>query len=420
MLGNTAPGRAAPAVRGLAAAVLLAALAGCPATLPPAPPPAQDAADAEAPPAAVQPPPPGIAAPPPARFPGVARGRVRAALLVPLSGPRAAIGQALADAAELALFDRAGESLVLLPKDTEGTPDGADAAMRDALADGADVVLGPLFADSARRVAPAAAAAGVPAVAFTNDRRAAGGGLFVMGLTPDQQVAAVVAHARADGHARVAALVPDTPFGHAVVAALHMAALRNAAAIADVRYYPPAEAGTASAPVQSLAAAREAPGGGFDALLVAGAGDTLAALAPLLPWHGLDPAEVRFLGAGQWKDPAILGEPALLGALFAAPADAAFKVFAARYRAAFGAEPPRIAALGYDAVALVAAIAALSAEPGFDAARLTDPAGFAGIDGIFRFGADRVAERGLAVYRVARTGFDVAVPAPERFEVPAF
>ena len=393
----------------VAGGLLLAALAGCAATVPPEEPAAQDE-----PPVAAAPPPVAEPAPEPPKGPKV----FRAALLLPLSGPRAAAGRAIADAAELALFDRAGPSFVLLPRDTAGTPEGAEAALRNALADGVDVVLGPLLGTAARRIAPVARAAGAPVVALTNDRRVAGGGVWVLGLTPGRQVDAVVAWARAEGRARYAALVPHGAYGDAAERALGLAVVRYGGAVGDVVRYRPEAAGRDNAAAEALASALADPARGFDALLIAASGDTLAALAPLLPHHGVDSADVRFLGVGPWRDPALLGEPALVDAVFAAPDAAAGDdgAFAARYRDLFGAPPPRVAALGYDAVAL--AVAASGAAD--TAAALADPAGVRGAAGVFRFGDDGIAERRLAIWRVARNGFEIVVPAPESFDVPAF
>ena len=405
-------------------AALVAALAGCAETIPPEAEAPQGAAaptleemEIAAPPPPVDPP-TALADPEP---PETVGGPVRAALLLPLSGPRAAIGQALSNAAQLALFDRAATPMALLPRDTGGTPEGAEAALRDALAEGVDIVLGPLFAESVRAVAPIARAAGAPVVAFTNDRRVAGGGVYTLGLDPGQQVARAVDHARSLGHARFGALAPDDAYGDAAVEALVGAAGSNFASVGEIARFPPRAAASAVASIESLAAARASESAGFDALLVAASGNALAALAPLLPYYNLDPEAVRYLGTALWKDPEILGEPSLVNALFAAPEDRAFLAFAARYRRAFGADPPRIAALGYDAAALVAALAGRSDRaPRFPARALTSPDGFSGAEGLFRFRPDGAAERGLAIWRVARTGFEIVAPAPENFAIPAF
>ena len=347
--------------------------------------------------------------------------RFARALLLPLSGPRAAIGQALSNAAQLALFDRAATPMALLPRDTGGTPEGAEAALRDALAEGVDIVLGPLFAEvgargRAHRPRGGRAGGGVHQRPPRRRRR-----VYTLGLDPGQQVARAVDHARSLGHARFGALAPDDAYGDAAVEALVGAAGSNFASVGEIARFPPRAAASAVASIESLAAARESESAGFDALLVAASGNALAVLAPLLPYYNLDPEAVRYLGTALWKDPEILGEPSLVNALFAAPEDRAFLAFAARYRRAFGADPPRIAALGYDAAALVAALAGRSDRaPRFPARALTSPDGFSGAEGLFRFRPDGAAERGLAIWRIARTGFEIVAPAPENFAIPAF
>lgn len=385
------------------------------AEAPPPPVEAEPVVTRIAPPEAVPVAPPG----PPAAYAGARAGEVRIAVLVPLTGAHAPLGQALLNAAELALFDHADDRVVLVPKDTVSTEAGAEAAMRTALAEGARVAVGPLLAGSVRAAAHTARQAAVPVLAFSNDRTVAGDGVFILGLTPAQQVERVVDLAVARGHARFAALVPDSDYGGAVVAALHESVQRAGGAVDMVEYFTPGQVSVSeNEPARRLAAA--ARGGAFDALLVAAGGAELRALSPLLPYYGVDPEQVQLLGTELWQDEATFAEPALLGAWFAAPPEAAWTRFRDRYAEAFGVEPPRLAALGYDAVALITALARSPRGPDFSRAALTDEAGFAGIDGIFRFRADGVAERGLAVYRVAARAFEVLDPAPAAFGPPSF
>ena len=418
------------------ACLLAATLTGCGGSVPPAQPAAQVAPEPVAIPEPVRIREPAITeavtvAPievpdaqnlPVFREPGV----VRIGFLAPLTGPRAALGQALLNAAQIALFDHAGDGVKLLPRDTRGEAAGARDAINQLIGEGVDMVIGPLLGSSVRAVAPVAQPARIPVVAFSNDRTAAGDGIFVMGFTPAQQVERVIAHASADGHVRYAALVPRNAYGDAVVDALYRAVERHGAAVVRVEYFSPgivtAEDGTV--PVQNLisAAALDARGvaTGFDALLIAAGGPALRSLAPLLPYHDLDPGQVKFLGTQLWMDPAMLGEPALLNGWFAAPSEARFTVFAKRYERAFGAPPPRLASLGYDAVVLASTLAALPGGGDFRDPAVTDPAGFSGIDGAFRFGLDGIVERALAVYRVAPRSFDVLDPAATDFGTSAF
>jgi len=155
---------------------------------------------------------------------------------------------------------------------------------------------------------------------------------------------------------------------------------------------------------------------GFDAIMLPEGGERLLALAPLLPYYDIDPAQVRLLGTGLWDDLRLGKEPALIGGWYAAPDPTQRADFEKRYATLYGAgSPPRIATLGYDATALAAALARPPNGPDFSAQRLTNPDGFTGLDGIFRFRADGLSERGLAVLEVQREGPKVVSPAPTSF-----
>ena len=123
----------------------------------------------------------------------------RVAILLPLTGPSAALGATLLNAAQLALFHFADRKFELLPHDTHGTPEGAAEAAQFAIADGATLILGPLFSQEVEAVAPAARAAGVRVIAFTSDKRVASDGVFIMGFRPDEQVDRVVRFAYGRG-----------------------------------------------------------------------------------------------------------------------------------------------------------------------------------------------------------------------------
>ncbi len=140
--------------------------------------------------------------------PALPEGPVSVALLLPLSGPSAGLGAAMLDAAQMALFEIGAERLLLLPRDSGGTPEGARRAAADALADGAALILGPLFSGSVAAVSPLAKAAGVNVVAFSSDRRVAEPGIFIMGFLFDQQLGRVIRFAIERGLGRFAALAP--------------------------------------------------------------------------------------------------------------------------------------------------------------------------------------------------------------------
>lgn len=379
----------------------------------------------------------------------VAAGGVPVAVLLPLSGPNAALGRALLDAAQLAVFDIGDEKFTLLPRDTGGTPEGASAAADSAIAAGARLIIGPVFATEAPAVAARAQPAGISVLCFSNDITVAAPGVFIMGIPPRAQVDRVIAFARSRGLSSYAALLPDNGYGAIVENALRDAAARVGGQIAAVERYDPGT-NDASAVVRRLASyesrrasadrqrrqlqgrddeiSREAMRRlqgvetigevGFDSVLMPDFGDRLLAIAPLLPYYDIDPARVRLLGSTLWDDPRVAREPSLAGGWFAAPPPEARDHFVKRYRELYKREPPRIATIAYDAVALAAVLARAETGPDFSVNALTNPVGFAGTDGVFRLRPDGSIERNLAVLEVQRSGFRTVSPAPESFAVP--
>lgn len=388
---------------------------------------------------------------------------VRIGVLLPLSGQAKGAGEAILAAVQLAIFDIGDPRLTLIPRDTGGTPEGAAAAAQAVLAEGAELILGPVFASSVAAVKPVANRYNVNVVAFSNDRTVAGDGVYLVGLMPEAQVDRIIGFARSRGLSRVAALLPDSPYGFIVMDALREAADRHGSEIVAVEFYPH-DAGTGDdalvASVKriadyenrqaaldeqraeleardddlSKAALKRLEGLDtfgeleYDAILLADGGGRLRAVAPMLPFYDVDPARVQFLGTALWDDPTLGREPALLGAWFAAPPIERAKSFRERYEDVYGRAPPRIATLGYDATALAAVLARgapATVEPAaaggldqriFHAEAIEDENGFAGYDGIFRFGADGANQRGLAVIEITRNGLRTIDPGPTSFE----
>nr|WP_264662684.1 penicillin-binding protein activator [Azospirillum fermentarium] len=338
-----------------------------------------------------------------------AQQTVKAALLLPLSGSSAAIGQPMVDAAQIALFDMAAEHFELMPRDTKGTPQGAADAARKAIADGASIILGPLYSGDVAAVRPVAQQAGVPVVSFTNDWTQATSGVWVMGFIPADQVVRVADYARSRGVTRYGALAPRGLYGDAVVNALQAAAQRQGAQVVQVERYEPAVADF-TAPVQKIA------GANAQAVLMAEGGQRIRSLAATAAGNGLNPTQVKFLGTGLWDDPAVAQEPALAGAWFAAPDPNQRADFEARFQSLYGKKPTRLATLAYDATALAAVLARPGGERPYDPAVLTNPTGFAGIDGLFRLRTDGIAERRLAVLEITPQGARVIDPAPTNFD----
>lgn len=357
---------------------------------------------------------------------GAGAQKVKVALLVPMSGPNSAVGEAIVNASQLALFDVGGDTFELMPRDTRGTASGAYSAAETALAEGAQLILGPLFAEEVRAVAPLAAAKRVNVIAFTTDWKQAGHHTFVMGFLPFGQVQRVVEYAAAKGLRRVGVIAPQTEYGNAVMSAYNARAPQVGLMTVDQIRFRPGDT-TLGPVVQRFARydERRQPNGGFapppfDAVFLPAGGSDAQTLANLLSYYELDPAQVKRLGTGLWDDAGMMREGNLKGGWFAAPDPKARAVFDNKYRDVYGTTAPRLASLGYDATALAAVLARTGIQrngtPAFDRAAIINPNGFAGIDGIFRFRPDGLAERGLAILEIRNGQAVVVDPAPRTFQ----
>ncbi len=386
-----------------------------------------------------------------------ARETVTVALLAPLSGPHAGFGQALLNAAQMALFDLSGApdggpgalEIALAPRDTGGTPEGALRAAQEAIDSGARLILGPVFSSEVEAVAPLTRARGVPLVAFTNDYAVAGDDVYVLGFTPELQFERVVNYAAGRGATRFAALVPDSVYGNRITAALQNAVRNLNAQVTRVETYDPQLTTQGVSPVVRrlanynqrhaalLAQRKELAAKGdeasraalrrlervetlgdveFDAVIIPESGDRLKVIAPLLLFYDIDPRRVHALGPLEWDSPETWTEPALVGGWYPAPAEESHRVFQQSYRQTYGQTPPPRASLGYDATALAVVLARSGGRDAFSREAIAAPNGFAGVDGIFRLLPTGVVERGLAVKQIGSRSSRVVSPAPQTFE----
>ena len=346
---------------------------------------------------------------------------VKVGLLLPFSksGDGAQIATALKQAAELALFDVSGANIALIPKDTLGTAQGAAAAAQAAIGEGAELLLGPLYAAEVQAVAPVARQANVPVLAFSSDRKVAGNGVYLLSFLAGADVERAISFAASNGKRTFAALVPQTPYGALVEQAFKAAVTKAGGRVAAIERYA-VDANAIADPVNRLKTGfmtAQKAGAPIDALLIPGGQDVLPIVSPMLPYNAIDAKAVKLLGTGGWDYPSIGQEAGLNGGWFAGPDPAAWKEFAARYAKTYGGAPARLATLGYDAVTLALALAANAPGQRFTSGTLTRPSGFAGVDGLFRLRPDGTCERGLAILEVTKFGPSVIDAAPSAFTV---
>ena len=328
--------------------------------------------------------------------------RHRVAMIIPLSGEDAGVGNSIANAASLALMDSGDRSIRLVTYDSAA---GAGVAAERAVAEGAELILGPLLSEDVRAVIPVARRANVPVVAFSNDVSVAGGGTYIMGSTPAQAIDRVVRYSRGKGAVRFGALVPTGLYGQRAAQAMLGSVRSSGGQMVGLETFNRSPAAAQSA---ALMLGRR---GTMDSVLIADSGKIAAVAA-----GALTPG-ARVLGTELWAGDRTLGQtPRLRGARYAAAPEARFTQLVGRYKARYGRAPYRMGSLGYDAMLLtVRAAKGWPIGRPFPMRSLADRDGFAGVDGIFRFGRDGVAERSLEVRQVTATGTITVSPAAATF-----
>lgn len=342
-----------------------------------------------------------------------ATAQVKVALLLPLSGRYAEVGKSMEDAAYMAVMESGSKRLTVLSFDTAGTAEGASAAARKAIAAGARLIVGPLFREAVAAAKRRAASAKINVIAFSNSESVAGGNAFLLSFPLRQQVDRIVRHAAANGFTEIGVLAPASATGERIVMYAEAAALRHGAEIGRTAFY----SGKIAQVRKRIEAFAEEPP--YRAVLIHAGGDRLRTVAGLLALNDVLPPDYQFLGISNWNDPSLRSENVLRGGWFAAPEPAVSARFAGRYEKTFKAKPDRFASMAYDAIALAAALAERARPKGnpFTRRALTDPDGFLGADGIFRFGGNGLIERGLAVLEVTRRGFRVIDPPRTSFAI---
>ncbi|HOO50480.1 MAG TPA: penicillin-binding protein activator [Alphaproteobacteria bacterium] len=313
----------------------------------------------------------------------------KVAMLLPLSGRGSDTGEAMLNAALLAMNDLGATDLFeLMPKDTG---EGAALAAQEALHEGAGLILGPVFSDDTKAVAPLAVQRGVGVVSFSTDTTAAVGTTFLMGFVPQTQVEQIIDFAATRQIRSIALIAPRNAYGDAVAASFYsqmqLRSLQNAGLVRYSGQVPD------TAELASLNQSRP------QAILIATPAPIAAKISAQITAMGMPPTLVKRLGTGLWDDTASYQYSELQGAWYAASSPDLRVRFERRYREMYGTQPPRLASLAYDATAL--AVVLSKSGKGYGRQALTNPNGFAGIDGIFRFRMDGLADRGLGILEIS-------------------
>ena len=342
---------------------------------------------------------------------------VTVALLVPSGSAdqgQQILAASLENAARLAVGDLTGVTVDLRVYGTEGRPERAAEVARQAVADGAQIILGPVLGPEAAAVGPAVAPSGVNVISFSNNAAIAGGNVFVLGLTFDNTARRMLSYAAAQGRSRVMIVAERNARGELASAAIRRGAAGTGATIVATETYEFSQSGIVNALPAIAATARSS---GAQALFftddTAGA---LPILSQLLPDNRVAHPQFQFLGLTRWDiPPASLQLRGLQEGWFALPDPGLTSRFEARYQAAHGSAPHPIAALAYDGIAAIGALLGTGRPDALSAASLTQGSGFAGVNGIFRFLPDGTNQRGLAIAAIRNNAVVILDAAPRSF-----
>ncbi len=345
----------------------------------------------------------------------IGTGGVRVGLLLPLSGSgtNTSIGTVFKNAASLALQNFPNADVQLLVKDTSGTAEGGRAAAQAAIAEGAELLLGPVFSPAVAGASSAARATGIPVIAFSTDTSVAKRGVYLLSFLPENNTRRIIGYANSQQKSSYAALIPEGPYGAVVEAAFRQEVGRGSGRIASIIRYKMTGSDTADlvAKTTSLTSVLN----NVDALFVPAGGGVPALVVQTLVSQNANLGRVKLLGSGQWDAAQVKSNPVLAGSWFSGPEDKGFQAFAQRYQGAYGSVPPRNASLVYDGVTLAAGLIRSAGPQRFQQNILTNRDGFIGIDGLFRFKSNGLNERGLAIYQITGSGTQVISPAPRDF-----
>jgi ABC-type branched-subunit amino acid transport system substrate-binding protein len=353
---------------------------------------------------------------------GSGSGAIQVALLVPGGSGQASdevLARSLENAARLAMGDLRNVQIDLRVYNTAGSPSQAAAQAQKAVAEGAQVILGPVFAQEANAAGVAVAASGVNVLSFSNNPDIAGNNVFVLGPTFDNTAARLASYAVRQGKGNIMILHDRNTAGTIGRAAIERGVRAAGGTVVSVGNYEFSQNGVVSATPVLVRTARET--GAQAVFMTADSSGALPLISQLLVDNGLSSADAQFIGLTRWDIPAAtLGLPGVQGGWFALPDPALFAQFQNRFTAAYAEPPHPIAGLAYDGIAAVGALSRSSLRGPLPRDSLTQSAGFVGVNGIFRLLEDGKNERGLAVAQI-RDGQAVIIDsAPRSFAGPGF
>ncbi len=356
---------------------------------------------------------------------GVHTATAKMAMLVPLSGPSAQLGEDLRRSGMMAQFDKTDSGSAVFFYDTKGTAQGAVDAYHEALKEKPDLIIGPVFSGevaAVKRQNPS-----VPVLSFTSDGDAVGDGVYTMALMIPEQVRRIVDYACTAGQRKMAVLGPENKVGELVMNTLAIEVAKcPGMEIHKVSLYSPKTVNFDPAILKIVPKPIDAKKANltdeerallntpidqrvdFDSLLVFEEGIKLQQVMSLLSYYDVTPRAIPMYGLSSWQ---AAKDAAFIGGYFPALPMKSHQDFDAKYRQNFGSKPAPLSSLAYDAVSLGALLASVGVV---NESMMTQPAGFVGVDGRIRLEQDGTNTRLLDMMRMTGRGrFQVAEPAAD-------
>lgn len=334
-------------------------------------------------------------------------GSFRVAMLLPLSGADASIGQGLKNAAMMAIGDVNNNNLVVQFYDTKGTSSGARVALENALNADSELIIGPLRSDEVSAISAEAKSEDVPVITFSTSPAVLQSGVYSIGLLHDDQIGRIVKYAASQGRTRIAAVLPSNQSGANMFRSLLKAAKKQGASVVKVGFYSPQ-----SMDFTGLVTKMKSGGVDFDALLIPETGNRLKAISSMFSYYDVAAPQVLFMGTSVWDNSSLSKETELYGAVYPVMSLKNQSKFASKYNELFGERPSGLSIFAYDAVALASVLAR---QGGNLEENILRAEGYNGMSGSFRFFANGLNEHGLDVVKVSSGGKYVIEYAPEQF-----
>ena len=344
-------------------------------------------------------------------------GKVQVALLVPSGSGQASdelLARSLQNAARMAISDLNGVQIDLRVYNTAGQPSQAAAMATKAVAEGAQVILGPVYAQEANAAGVAVASSGVNVLAFSNNSDIAGNNVFVLGPTFDNTARRLASYAVRQGKGKIMVVHDRNTAGNLGRGAIERGVAVAGGSVVAVGSYEFSQNGVVQA---APAIVQQARSSGAQALfLTADTAGALPLISQMLADNGMPPTTTQFIGLTRWDIPAAtLSLPGVQGGWFALPDPGLYAQYQSRYQGAFGEGPHPISGLAYDGIAAIGALMKSGMTGPVSKSALTQGSGFVGVSGIFRLRADGTNERGLAIARISGGQYQVIDPAPRSF-----